>query len=48
MCSCPEPSANELFVDPRQIIGLLSGTGWEDVDVTPGNELAWLGSDVMM
>lgn len=35
-----------MFVDPRQVIGLLSGTGWVDVHVTPVNELAWLGSDV--
>jgi SAM-dependent methyltransferase len=42
----PGPSANELFVDPRRIAELLSGTGWDDVRVTSVNELAWLGSDV--
>ena len=42
----PGPSANQLFVDPRQITALLSGTGWEDVEVTSVDEPAWLGSDV--
>ena len=42
----PEPSANQLFVDPRQITALLSQVGWEDVEVTPVDEPAWLGSDV--
>jgi SAM-dependent methyltransferase len=42
----PGPSANELFVDPRQITALLYETGWEDVEVTSVDELAWLGSDV--
>jgi SAM-dependent methyltransferase len=42
----PGPSANKLFVDPRQIAALLSETGWEDVEITPVDELAWLGSDV--
>lgn len=42
----PGPSASDSFVDPQQITKLLSGTGWEDVRVTPVNELAWIGSDV--
>lgn len=42
----PGPSAANLFVDPQQITGLLSGTGWEDVRVAPVNEAAWIGSDV--
>lgn len=42
----PGPSANQLFVNPRQITALLSGTGWEDVEVTSVDESAWLGADV--
>ena len=42
----PEPSANQLFVDPRQITALLSEVGWEDIEVTPVVEPAWLGSDL--
>jgi len=42
----PGPSASDVFVDPRQIAELLSGTGWEDVQVAPVNEPAWTGSDV--
>jgi SAM-dependent methyltransferase len=42
----PGPSASGLFFDPGQIMELLSGTGWEDVQVASVNESAWLGSDV--
>jgi SAM-dependent methyltransferase len=42
----PEPSADGLFIDPRQIAELLFGTGWGDVQVTSVNEPAWIGSDV--
>jgi SAM-dependent methyltransferase len=42
----PEPSASGLFFNPGQIIELLSGTSWEDVQVASVNEPAWLGSDV--
>jgi SAM-dependent methyltransferase len=42
----PGPSGNALFVDPSQIMELLSGTGWEDVQVASVNEPARLGSDV--
>ena len=42
----PGPSASALFVDPGRITELLSGTGWEDVQVASVNEPAWLGSDV--
>ena len=42
----PRPSADALFTDPRQIITLLSKTGWGDVQITAISELAWLGSDV--
>jgi SAM-dependent methyltransferase len=41
----PGPSASDLFVDPRQITELLSGSGWEDIRVAPVNEPAWIGSD---
>jgi hypothetical protein len=40
------PSADRLFTDPRQIITLLSGTGWGDIQVTAVSEPARLGSDV--
>jgi len=42
----PGPSASDLFVDPRQITDLLSGSGWEDIEVSSVNEPAWIGSDV--
>ncbi len=42
----PGPSASDLFVDPQQITELLSGTGWEDVQIVSVNEPAWIGSDV--
>ena len=42
----PGPSAGDLFVDPRQITELLSGTGWQDVRIGSVTEPAWIGSDV--
>ena len=42
----PAPTAADLFVDPSQIAGLLSGTGWTDIQVTPVTRPAWIGSDV--
>jgi len=42
----PRPSAGDLFVDPRQIIELLSGSGWRDIGIGSVNEPAWIGSDV--
>ncbi len=42
----PGPSANDLFVDPRQITELLSASGWENVRVGSVNEPARVGSDV--
>jgi ubiquinone/menaquinone biosynthesis C-methylase UbiE len=42
----PGPAVNELFVDPRRIRNLLSGTGWQDLRVASVTEPAWLGSDV--
>jgi len=41
-----EPSAADLFTDPRQIAELLSGTGWQAIQVTPVTAPAWIGSDV--
>jgi ubiquinone/menaquinone biosynthesis C-methylase UbiE len=42
----PEPIADGLFYDPRQVTALLSGAGWRDVQVAPVNEPARVGSDV--
>lgn len=42
----PGPTADDLFVDPGRIITLLTGSGWQDVQVTPVTERAWIGSDV--
>jgi SAM-dependent methyltransferase len=42
----PGPPVSDLFVDPRQITELLSGSGWGDVRVSSVNERAWIGSDV--
>jgi SAM-dependent methyltransferase len=42
----PEPAADGLFVDPARIARLLSGTGWEDIEVASIQEDAWMGSDV--
>jgi SAM-dependent methyltransferase len=41
----PEPSAGGLFIDPARITRLLSGTGWQDIEVAPVNEPARMGSD---
>jgi SAM-dependent methyltransferase len=40
------PAADDLFVDPRRIRELLSGTGWHDIRISPVTERAWIGSDV--
>lgn len=42
----PGPAADDLFVDPRRITDLLSGSGWHDIQITPVTERAWIGSDV--
>jgi len=42
----PEPAADGLFIDPARITRLLSGTGWQDIEVVPVNEDARMGSDV--
>jgi SAM-dependent methyltransferase len=38
--------ADDLFVDPQQITALLATTGWQDVQVSPVTEPAWIGADV--
>lgn len=40
------PAVGDLFVDPRQITDLLSGTDWEDIQIEAVSEPAWMGSDV--
>jgi SAM-dependent methyltransferase len=42
----PGPVAGELFIDPRRIAELLSGTGWDDIQIAAVSEPAWMGSDV--
>jgi SAM-dependent methyltransferase len=42
----PGPAVGELFTDPRRVTELLSGTGWEDIQVDAVSEPAWMGSDV--
>ena len=42
----PGPGADDLFVDPGRITDLLSGTGWQDIQIIPVTEQAWIGSDV--
>jgi ubiquinone/menaquinone biosynthesis C-methylase UbiE len=42
----PEPTAGDLFFDPKQVTDLLSSTGWEDIHLKAISEPAWLGSDV--
>jgi hypothetical protein len=42
----PNPTASDLFVDPQQVTGLLSITGWKNIETRAVNELAWMGSDV--
>src|SRR5207248_2235292 len=40
----PGPAAGELFMDPRQVTGLLSGTGSEDSQIAPVREPARTGA----
>jgi SAM-dependent methyltransferase len=42
----PEPADDSPFADPRQISGLLSAAGWQDIRVDAVREPAWMGSDV--
>jgi SAM-dependent methyltransferase len=37
---------DDLFVDRRRIADLLSGVGWEDIEIRAVREPAWVGSDV--
>jgi ubiquinone/menaquinone biosynthesis C-methylase UbiE len=42
----PGPAVGHLFTDPRQVTELLSGAGWEDIQIDDVSEPAWMGSDV--
>ena len=42
----PGPAAGDLFFDPQQVAELLSGVGWEDIQIDAVSEPAWMGSDV--
>jgi len=42
----PDLAADDLFADPQRITGLLSGSGWRDILITPVTEQAWMGADV--
>jgi ubiquinone/menaquinone biosynthesis C-methylase UbiE len=42
----PGPAAGDLFTEPRQVTELLSGTGWEGIQIDAVSEPAWMGSDV--
>ncbi len=42
----PNSTASDLFVDPQQVTGLLSITGWKNIETRAVNESAWMGSDV--
>jgi SAM-dependent methyltransferase len=42
----PDPDADDVFTDPRQIAELLSGAGCTDIQIDAVSEPAWAGSDV--
>jgi ubiquinone/menaquinone biosynthesis C-methylase UbiE len=42
----PGPAAGDLFTEPRHVTELLSGAGWEDIQVDAVSEPAWMGTDV--
>jgi len=42
----PGPAQDSPFTDPRQLAGLLSGAGWQDITIDAVREPAWMGSDV--
>ena len=42
----PGPAASDLFFDPPQVAALLSSAGWENIQIDPIVEPAWMGSDV--
>jgi ubiquinone/menaquinone biosynthesis C-methylase UbiE len=44
--SLPTPAGDDLFYHPRQIRQLLSGTGWEEIEINRIEEPVWMGSDV--
>jgi ubiquinone/menaquinone biosynthesis C-methylase UbiE len=41
----PGPAVGELFTDPRRVTDLLSGTGWEEIQIDAVSEPAWMGTD---
>ncbi len=42
----PAQAADDVFVDPGRAADLLSGSGWQDIQITPVNEPAWIGADL--
>jgi SAM-dependent methyltransferase len=42
----PCQTADDLFLDPTRIRDLLSGTGWQNIQIASVTERAWIGSDV--
>ncbi len=42
----PVQAGHDLFADPRQVAGLLSGAGWQDIHIEAVSGPAWMGSDV--
>ncbi len=42
----PSPAVGELFFDPQRVTGLLSATGWTDIQVGALSEPARMGADV--
>jgi SAM-dependent methyltransferase len=42
----PTPAGDDQFYDPQQITKLLSGAGWEEIQIDAVCEPAWMGSDV--
>jgi ubiquinone/menaquinone biosynthesis C-methylase UbiE len=42
----PVPAVGDLFLDPQQVMGLLSSTGWASIRISAIHEPARIGSDV--
>jgi SAM-dependent methyltransferase len=42
----PAQRGDDLFASPGLITGLLSAAGWQDIQIRPVSEPAWVGSDV--
>ena len=42
----PGSAVSDLFVDPQQVMDLLSSTGWKNIRIEAVSEPAWIGSDV--